>query len=165
LAIHGVPAGLFEFEVTESALLTEPVRAKRLLAELSALGARISIDDFGAGYTSLSQLKNLPVDELKIDKSFVMTMSEEASSDLIVHSVIDLGHNLGLSIVAEGVENEQTLAALKDYGCDIAQGYYFSRPVPSDALTAWLTAREQALTDCFPAPPLDTGLLAPVQAT
>ena len=155
LATHGVPAQLFEFEVTESALLIEPVRAKRLLAELSALGARISIDDFGAGYTSLSQLKTLPVDELKIDKSFVMTMSEEASSDLIVHSVIDLGHNLGLSIVAEGVENEQTLAVLKSYGCDVAQGYYFSRPVAPEVLTAWLTEHPSMSAQPLGAAPAD----------
>jgi diguanylate cyclase (GGDEF)-like protein len=165
LTSHGVPAALLEFEVTESALLTEPTRAKRLLAELSALGVRISIDDFGAGYTSLSQLKTLPVDELKIDKSFVMTMSEEASSDLIVHSVIDLGHNLGLSIVAEGVENEQTLAALRDYGCDIAQGYHFSRPLAPEALTAWITQRPPVSSNDLHAAPPDPTLAAPVQVT
>ena len=141
LAAHGVAAGLLELEVTESAFLAEPVRAGRVLAELSALGVRLSIDDFGAGYTSLSQLKTLPVNELKIDKSFVMTMSRDISSDLIVHSVIDLGHNLGLSIVAEGVEDVETLTALRGYGCDIAQGYYYSRPVTPDVLGRWLTER------------------------
>jgi len=138
LATHGVAADLLELEVTESALMTEPVRAQRLLEELSALGVRIAIDDFGAGYTSLGRLKTLPVNELKIDKSFVMTMCEDISNDLIVHSVIDLGHNLGLSIVAEGVENEQTLAALKEYGCDLAQGYHFGRPLAPDAFAGWL---------------------------
>ncbi len=141
LAAHGVAPDLLVLEVTESALMTEPVRAQRLLQELAALGVRISIDDFGAGYTSLGQLKSLPVSELKIDKSFVMTMSEGSSDDLIVHSLIDLGHNLGLSIVAEGVENEQTLAALRRYGCDVAQGYHLSRPLAPDALASWRAGR------------------------
>ncbi len=138
LAAHDVPAELLELEVTESALMTEPVRAQRLLEQLSALGIRISIDDFGAGYTSLGQLKTLPVDELKIDKSFVMTMTEDRSNSLIVHSVVDLGHNLGLTIVAEGVESEQALTALRAFGCDVAQGYHLSRPVPAADLDTWL---------------------------
>src|SRR6185369_11569893 len=100
LATHGVPAAYLELEVTETALMTEPARAQRLLERLAALGVGISIDDFGAGYTSLGQLKNLPVSELKIDRSFVMTMTEDNSDALIVHSVVDLGHNLGLTIVA-----------------------------------------------------------------
>jgi len=141
LAVHGVPAELLELEVTETALMTEPVRAQRLLEELSGLGVRISIDDFGAGYTSLGQLKNLPVDELKIDKSFVMTMTEDRSNALIVHSVVDLGHNLGLTIVAEGVETEQALTELRGFGCDIVQGYHLSRPITADALTTWLHGR------------------------
>jgi len=141
LACHGVAPALLVLEVTESALMTEPVRAKRLLEELAGLGLRISIDDFGAGYTSLGQLKALPVSELKIDKSFVMTMSEDNSDDLIVHSLIDLGHNLGLSIVAEGVEDEQTLAALRRYGCDVAQGYHLSRPLVPGALAIWRAGR------------------------
>ncbi|MBA2463621.1 MAG: EAL domain-containing protein [Nocardioidaceae bacterium] len=161
LATHGVTADLLELEVTESALMTEPVRAQRLLEELSALGVRISIDDFGAGYTSLGQLKTLPVNELKIDKSFVMTMTEDTSNDLIVHSVIDLAHNLGLSIVAEGVENEQTLAALKGYGCDLAQGYHLSRPVAPDALADWLAERPP---NPFWAAPHDARSTAPAQA-
>ena len=133
LATHGVPAVLLELEVTESAIMTEPARAQRVLEQLAALGVRLSIDDFGAGYTSLGQLKSLPVTELKIDKSFVMTMNNDRSNAVIVHSVIDLGHNLGLTMVAEGVETAQDLAALADYGCDIAQGYHFSRPLPADA--------------------------------
>ncbi len=141
LATHGVSAKLLELEVTESALMTEPVRAQRLLEELSALGVRISIDDFGSGYTSLGQLKTLPVDELKIDKSFVMAMGEDRSNALIVHSVVDLGHNLGLTIVAEGVETEQALTALRGFGCDLAQGYHLSRPITAAALNAWLHGR------------------------
>ncbi|MDT7580938.1 MAG: hypothetical protein QOK35_2202, partial [Pseudonocardiales bacterium] len=134
LAAHGVAPGLLVFEVTETAVVTEPLRAQQLLKRLSALGIRISIDDFGAGYTSLGQLKTLPISELKIDRSFVTTMTEDGRNALIVQSVIDLGHNLGLSIVAEGVEDEQTFAALAALDCDIAQGYYIARPSTADAL-------------------------------
>src|SRR5450631_1954438 len=122
LATHGVPAKLLLLEVTESALMTEPDRARRLLEALSALGVRLSIDDFGAGYTSLGQLKNLPVAELKIDKSFIINMRNDPSDALIVHSIVELGHNLGLTIVAEGVETAAVLADLTTLGCDIAQG-------------------------------------------
>jgi diguanylate cyclase (GGDEF)-like protein len=136
LAVHHVAPELLVFEVTETAVITEPLRAQQLLKRLSALGIRISIDDFGAGYTSLGQLKTLPVSELKIDRSFVTTMTEDSRNALIVQSVIDLGHNLGLSIVAEGVEDEQTFAALTALDCDIAQGYYIARPQTAQALDA-----------------------------
>jgi diguanylate cyclase (GGDEF)-like protein len=145
LHTHGVPAGLLELEVTESAIMTEPHRSRRLLQRLSALGIHISIDDFGAGYTSLAQLKTLPVRELKIDRSFVMTMTSDASDALIVRSVVDLGHNLGLTIVAEGVEDPEALDSLASYGCDVAQGYHISRPVPSAIFDTW--RREQPPTD------------------
>jgi EAL domain-containing protein (putative c-di-GMP-specific phosphodiesterase class I) len=137
LSVHGVPAELLELEVTESAIMTEPIRAQRLLQALAGLGVRLSIDDFGVGYTSLGQLKTLPVTELKIDRSFVMTMAEDISNALIVHSVIDLGHNLGLTLVAEGVETELALTALAGYGCDVAQGYHLCRPIPVDAFDSW----------------------------
>jgi len=151
LAAHDVPAELLELEVTESALMTEPARAQRLLEQLCALGVWISIDDFGAGYTSLGQLKTMPVNELKIDKSFVMTMTEDRSNSLIVHSVVDLGHNLGLTIVAEGVESEQALSALREFGCDVAQGYHLSRPIPTAALDTWLLGR--TITPAHPVAP------------
>jgi diguanylate cyclase len=141
LAAHGVPASLLELEVTESAIMLDPVRARRLLQSLSDLGVTLSIDDFGAGYTSLSQLKTLPIDELKIDRSFVMTMTSDARDALIVHSVIELGQNLGLNIVAEGVEAAEALAALRVFGCDIAQGYHIARPAPVDVFDAWRAAR------------------------
>jgi diguanylate cyclase (GGDEF)-like protein len=140
LAVHGVPAELLELEVTESALMTDPARAQRLLEELAALGVRLSIDDFGAGYTSLGQLKDLPVTALKIDKSFIMNMRNDPSDALIVQSIVDLGHNLGLTIVAEGVETEEILTDLTATGCDIAQGYYLSRPVTAAAFDAWRLA-------------------------
>jgi diguanylate cyclase (GGDEF)-like protein/PAS domain S-box-containing protein len=144
LAAHGVPASLLELEVTETAIMLDPVRARRVLQHLSDLGIRLSIDDFGAGYTSLSQLKSLPIDELKIDRSFVMTMSCDARDALIVHSVVDLGQNLGLNIVAEGVETAQALATLRGFGCDIAQGYHIARPAPVETFDAWLGTRKSS---------------------
>ncbi len=141
LTTHRVAADLLELEVTESAIMTEPARARRLLTALADLGVHLSLDDFGAGYTSLGQLKTLPITELKIDKSFVLTMTSDPSNRLIVSSVVNLGHNLGLTIVAEGVETEQALRYLAGYGCDVAQGYHLSRPIPADAFNAWYTQR------------------------
>ncbi len=143
LATHGVPASLLELEVTESAIMLDPVHAQQLLQSLADLGIRLSIDDFGAGYTSLSQLKTLPVDELKIDRSFVMTMASDARDALIVHSVIELGQNLGLNIVAEGVETSRALVSLRGFGCNVAQGYYIARPASVEVFDAWLAARER----------------------
>ena len=141
LAAHGVDAELLELEVTESAIMTEPARAQHLLEQLATLGVRISIDDFGVGHTSLGQLKNLPISELKIDRSFVMTMAEDPSNALIVQSVVDLGHNLGFTLVAEGVETQQILAALAGAGCDVAQGYHLSRPITAAAFDTWCAGR------------------------
>jgi diguanylate cyclase (GGDEF)-like protein len=146
LAANDVPAELLALEVTESALMNEPGRAKWVLENLSALGVRLSIDDFGAGYTSLGQLKNLPVAELKIDKSFVINMHNDPSDALIVQSIIDLGHNLGLSIVAEGVETAAALTDLTAFGCDLAQGYFLSRPVTPTSLDRWMASRPPLLS-------------------
>lgn len=137
LAEHGMPASLLKLEVTESAIMADPIGAAAVLRALAGLGVQISIDDFGAGYTSLGQLKSLPITELKIDKSFVMTMSEDARDELIVQSVIDLGHHLGLTIVAEGVEDSDALTRLATYGCDVAQGYHLGRPVAAAGFDAW----------------------------
>jgi len=139
LAAHQVPAELLQLEVTETAVIADPTRAQHVLQQLSDLGIGISLDDFGAGYTSLGQLKTLPISELKIDRSFVTTMTEDRSNTLIVRSVIDLGHDLGLTIVAEGVENQHTLTALAAYGCDIAQGYHHARPLNAANFTTWYT--------------------------
>jgi diguanylate cyclase len=141
LADHGVPAELLEIEITESALMTDPARAQRLLEQLSALGLKIAIDDFGAGYTSLSQLRTLPVSELKIDRSFVVAMTADPGSAIIVQSVVELGHNLGLTIVAEGVDSEQTMTALTEIGCDVAQGFLVSRPICGEAVNRWCDQR------------------------
>ena len=137
LTAHGVPASLLKLEVTETAIMTDPVRAKDVLERLHALGVAISIDDFGAGYTSLAHLRDLPVTELKVDRSFVGTMDSDTSNDLIVRSVIELGHNLGLSAVAEGVEDAATLTTLSGYSCDVAQGYHLSRPLLAGAFDQW----------------------------
>jgi PAS domain S-box-containing protein/diguanylate cyclase (GGDEF)-like protein len=141
LAAHDVPAALLELEVTESAIMIDPVKARLVLEKLSALGVRLSIDDFGAGYTSLSQLTTLPLSELKIDRSFVMRMTEDPGNAMIVQSVIDLGHNLDLTLVAEGVETEQALKALVGLECDLAQGYHLCKPLPVAAFDAWCADR------------------------
>ena len=134
---HGVPARLLTLEVTESAIMTDPVRAKAVLARLHALGVSLSIDDFGAGYTSLGQLKDLPLSELKVDRSFVLAMQADSSNGTIVRSVVELGHNLGMTAVAEGVEDLETLERLAGFSCDVAQGYHLSRPLPAEAFDAW----------------------------
>jgi EAL domain-containing protein (putative c-di-GMP-specific phosphodiesterase class I) len=137
LDTHDVPASLLKLEITESAMFAEPARAQRLMRQLASLGVSLSIDDFGSGYTSLGQLKDLPVSELKIDRSFVTAMSEHRNDGLIVQSVVELGHNLGLTIVAEGVENGGSLTSLANLGCDVAQGYYLAPPMPVDTFDLW----------------------------
>jgi diguanylate cyclase (GGDEF)-like protein len=127
-------------EITESGIMTDAARALGTLEFLRGLGLRLSIDDFGTGYSSLSYLKRLPVQELKIDKSFVIDMAEDKDGAMIVRSTINLGHNMGLKVVAEGVENRETWDLLKAWGCDLAQGYFISRPLPGDDLVQWLAA-------------------------
>jgi len=131
--------GLLTLEVTESAIILDPKRAEETLATLSRRGALISIDDFGTGYTSLTSIKHMSVNEIKIDKSFVQGMLANNSDAMIVRSVIDLGHNLGLRVVAEGVETKEMFDALAALGCDEAQGYFISRPQASEALKNWFT--------------------------
>jgi diguanylate cyclase (GGDEF)-like protein len=137
LARWDVPASSLELEVTESAIMADPARAQLILGRLAAVGVTLSIDDFGAGYTSLSHLKDLPVHQLKIDRSFVTSMTTDRSDALIVRSVVELARNLGLTTVAEGVEDRATLERLGDLGCDVAQGYLVSRPLPAEQLEQW----------------------------
>jgi EAL domain-containing protein (putative c-di-GMP-specific phosphodiesterase class I) len=132
-----VPPSQLELEITESALMGEPLRAKWVLTELSAMGVAVSLDDFGTGYSSLASLKRLPVNEIKIDRSFVMNMAAAESDAVIVKSTIDLAHNLGLRVVAEGVETKETWDMLARLHCDVAQGYYLSRPVPAADIPSW----------------------------
>jgi EAL domain-containing protein (putative c-di-GMP-specific phosphodiesterase class I) len=136
----GVPAERLIVEVTETALLTNPERAAAALAALAHAGVSISIDDFGRGQTSLGYLSDLPIHELKIDRSFVTDMPSNPAHAAVVRSIVDLGHNLGLRVVGEGVEDDETLALLRECRCDIAQGFLLARPMPEAALAGWLDA-------------------------
>jgi diguanylate cyclase (GGDEF)-like protein len=138
LARHQVEAKSFCLEITESAIMDDPVRAQTTLERLAALGVDLSIDDFGTGYSSLAYLKRLPVNELKIDKSFVLHMEHDQGDTKIVRSTIDLGHNMGLRVVAEGVENEAVWHMLAGLGCDQGQGYFMSRPMAAERLPEWI---------------------------
>ena len=138
LAETSFPAARLELEVTESALVGDLVLARRLLEEIRALGVRLALDDFGTGYSSLRHLQLLPFDKLKIDQSFVGAMASDRESAKIVSAVVGLGHSLGLSTVAEGVETEEVAALLRELGCDIGQGWLFGRPVPAHRITALL---------------------------
>jgi len=137
LARRRVPASAFCFEITESAMMDDPERALATLDRLSAMGFKLSIDDFGTGYSSLAYLKRLPVNELKIDQSFVRNMQTDADDAMIVRSTIDLAHNLGISVVAEGVENLQVWNMLRELNCDQAQGFHMGRPMPIDEFPSW----------------------------
>lgn len=141
LRAHGVPPAQVIVEVTESAVLADLDRAVATLNALRAEGLRVSVDDFGTGQSSLGQLKRLPADELKIDKSFVLQLAPGSDDERIVQSIVQLGHALGLKVVAEGLETEVGLDVLSRLRCDVAQGYHFSRPLPLEALLDWLRAR------------------------
>jgi EAL domain-containing protein (putative c-di-GMP-specific phosphodiesterase class I) len=145
LAEHGLPAEMLRLEVTETAVMANPALALSTLTGLHELGVRLSIDDYGTGYSSMAYLRRLPVDELKVDRSFVLNMTENDNDAILVRSAIDLGHNLGLSVVAEGVEGAEHVAALQGLSCDIAQGYHYARPMPAADLRGWIEAR--GLTD------------------
>ncbi|MEY2416128.1 MAG: diguanylate cyclase, partial [Ilumatobacteraceae bacterium] len=134
----GLPPEALELEITESVVMADPERAILVLASLRALGLKLAIDDYGTGYSSLAYLRQLPVTLLKLDKTFVTHMDEDARSAAIVDSTIALAHSLGMAVVAEGVETENVLRQLVASGCDLAQGYHISRPQPADRLTPWL---------------------------
>ena len=140
----GVAAAGLTLEITESSIMDDPEHTGQVLDQLSAMGVNIAIDDFGTGYSSLTYLKRLPVDEIKIDKSFVLGMATDDDDAAIVRSTVDLGRNLGLRVVAEGIEDADTWTALTTLGCDMAQGYYLSTPVTSAEFDLWLDAREIA---------------------
>ena len=142
-----VPASGLVLDVTESTVMADPRRAQRVLAELGALGVTLAIDDFGTGYSSLAYLKQLPVSELKIDKSFVLGMATDSDDAVIVHSTIDLGQKFGLEVVAEGVESQRVWQLLARLGCDLVQGSYLCPALPPDALTPWLRDNVRAALD------------------
>ena len=135
---HGVAASQLTVEVTETDVMTDPVHASQTLSGLKKLGVRVAVDDFGTGYSSLSYLNALPLDEVKIDRSFISRLLVEPQTSLIVRAAVELSHALGLDAVAEGVEDAETLARLAELGCDHAQGYFFARPMPADAVLPWL---------------------------
>lgn len=130
IGLWGANPAKLTVEITESAVMNDPKASFRILQEIREMGARISIDDFGTGQSSLSYFKSLPADELKIDRSFVMNIREDAADRHIVHTIIELAHRLGHEVVAEGIEDAATANILAELGCDIAQGYYFAKPMP-----------------------------------
>jgi len=138
LSQHHVQPDWLILEITESAVMQDTQKAMDMLRQLNAMGVTLSIDDFGTGYSSVAYLKKLPVHEIKIDKSFVMELSQSREDAVIVRSTIEMGHNLGFRVIAEGVEDEPALKMLSEFGCDLAQGYFFSRPLPVSEFESWL---------------------------
>ncbi|HEV7240210.1 MAG TPA: EAL domain-containing protein [Thermoanaerobaculia bacterium] len=134
----GVDPRFLKIEITESSIMADPAHALAILAMLQSMGVRLSVDDFGTGYSSLTHLRELPIDEIKIDKSFVIGMRTSEADAAIVRTVIDLAHNLGKQVCAEGVEDEATWKLLKDLGCDLAQGFWIAKPMAADELMEWL---------------------------
>ena len=139
---HEVDPTLLTLEITESSLLIDAPRARTTIERLNQFGVRLAVDDFGTGYSSLSYLRHLPVSELKIDRSFVANVLFDEQDEVIVRSIIDLGHNLGMQVVAEGVETDEVLSRLKGFDCDVAQGFGICRPVPLDSFVAWLSSTQ-----------------------
>jgi diguanylate cyclase (GGDEF)-like protein len=138
LTTYNFPPELLTLELTESHIMSDPTRCIAVLRALDELGVRLSIDDFGTGYSSLAYLRRLPVDEVKIDKTFIIGMSRDADDATIVRSTVNLAHDLGLAVVAEGVEDEATWRELRRFGCDIAQGWHLSKPLSAPAFAQWL---------------------------
>jgi EAL domain-containing protein (putative c-di-GMP-specific phosphodiesterase class I) len=137
---YGVPPGDITIEITESGLIEELSRTLDILTRLRIKQVNLSIDDFGSGYATMQQFKNIPATELKIDKSFVQGMMNNDSDRIVVRKTIEIGHELGMKVTAEGVERQEQLDILWSYGCDNAQGYLFSRPIPAREMVNWLKA-------------------------
>jgi EAL domain-containing protein (putative c-di-GMP-specific phosphodiesterase class I) len=143
---HGVDTRQLMLEVTESAIMSEPQQAARAMQQLRTAGVRFAIDDFGTGHSSLAQLHSLPVDELKIDRSFVLNLERSPNNRAIVRSTTELGHILGLRVVAEGVETPEAWSALLRLGCDLAQGYFISRPMLASQVPGWMRSQRTVLS-------------------
>jgi len=137
LDAEGLPGSVLTFEVTENSIMSDPARAAEVLRQLRTLGIGVSIDDFGTGYSSLAYLRDLSATEVKIDKTFVMNASTSPRDLAIVKAAADLGHSLGLQVVAEGIEDITTAGLMVQSGCDILQGYLILRPAPADDLVSW----------------------------
>jgi diguanylate cyclase len=141
---HSLPPEALQLEITESMIMSDPERALATVRSLSELGVRLAVDDFGTGHSSLANLKRLPIDELKIDRSFVTPMLADESDLIIVRNTINLAHDLGLKVIAEGVEDAQTLRRLDALGCDLAQGHHLSKPMPRERFGVWMEEFESA---------------------
>ena len=152
LALHGVDGKALTLELTESSLMVDPEVAKKTMRHLAELGVSVAIDDFGTGYSSLAYLTDLPIGELKIDKSFVRAMGSDARNAIVVRSTIELAHNLGLRTVAEGIEDAFTFERLRALGCELAQGFHMSRPLPAESLMSWWDVHTAPPSDPAPAP-------------
>jgi EAL domain-containing protein (putative c-di-GMP-specific phosphodiesterase class I) len=162
LAARGVPPDALQLEITEEFLLADRDRARSILTRLRDSGVQISVDDYGTGYSSLSYLRDLPIDELKLDRSFIIPMTRDARTLALVSSTIDLAHSLGIRMVAEGVETAGTYTELTRLGCDQAQGYLMSRPVPASELDHWLNDQHGAERSADTNPAADASLWEPV---
>jgi diguanylate cyclase (GGDEF)-like protein len=141
LSRHQLPPSLLTLELTETGFIEDPARAVQMLDAIAALGVGLSIDDFGTGYSSLSHLARMPVDEMKIDRSFLQSLESDPEFATVVRSAIDMGHGLGLKVVAEGIETPAAADTLREFGCDIAQGFFYARPMPLEAFAAWMTGK------------------------
>ncbi|HKJ94998.1 MAG TPA: EAL domain-containing protein, partial [Gammaproteobacteria bacterium] len=141
LATSGLPPERLHIEITESTMISSPERVRHLLSRFRELGVRVAIDDFGTGYSSLAYLKDLPVDILKIDRSFVSASDEAERNAAILRAIVELGHSLDLKVTAEGIESETQLERLRDHGVEQAQGFLLGRPMPAEDFLAWLRAR------------------------
>jgi diguanylate cyclase (GGDEF)-like protein len=147
---HQLPPSLLTLEVTESSFIVDPARALRMLDALATLGVLLSIDDFGTGYSSLSYLARMPVHEVKIDRSFINGLESDAEFATIVRSAIDMGHSLGLKVVAEGIETEIAAQRLRDFGCDIVQGYLYGKPMPLEDFEKWMQNKARVKVNATP---------------
>lgn len=139
VATGQISPNMLILEITETSAMEDRESALEALVKLNDSGFKISIDDFGTGYCSLSYLDEMPVHEVKIDRSFILKMKENENDDTVVRATIHMGHELGFKVLAEGVEDKSIVEQLKRRGCDLAQGYYFSKPQPRDDVLAWLT--------------------------
>jgi len=165
LHLYQVPAAGLILEITETVLMTDSTRAKTVVDALHALGVGLSVDDYGTGYSSLAYLQDLAIDELKLDRSFIMRLAEDPRTAAIVRSTVDLAHSLGLRIVAEGVEDPGTVEVLHRYGCDIIQGFFYSRPLPVAQLTTWLANEPAAEPSRRPYSPARSSRSSTTQAS
>jgi EAL domain-containing protein (putative c-di-GMP-specific phosphodiesterase class I) len=152
LSEYGIAGPALTLELTESSLMVDPELAKQTMQHLSELGVSVAIDDFGTGYSSLAYLTDLPIGELKIDKSFVRAMSSDARNAIVVRSTIELAHSLGMRTVAEGIEDAFTLERLRSLGCELAQGFHLSKPLPTSRLEDWWDARTELFLSPHSAP-------------